>query len=677
MKELIELDSFPIRTTLNKLLEDKTTGNNIMWFSDSYEEFGSQYGANKQITSAAVIGLNSIELQPRIMKNFQKQQERTRKHAEVFTPAWICCMMNNFADEEWFGRKNVFNIQNDKTWTAVEEKIEFPKRKNWKQYVDSRRLEITCGEAPYLVSRYDATTGEIIDIKNRIGILDRKLRIVNENTSNEKDWIKWATRAFQSVYGYEYQGDSLLIARINLLMTFVEYTQDKWKRMPTEKELQKTANIISWNLWQMNGLSQTIPLEAPKDEFYQYSLLDFMDKFKVINETENIHKKDKIQKCKIYDWRANNSLFFKTDEKGAKRMKFDFCIGNPPYQEVRESTKDMPVYNIFMDAAYEIADVVELITPARFLFRAGATPKLWNNKILNDKHFKVLKYQADSSKIFPNTDIKGGIAIHYRNTKKVYAAIGVFSAFQELNAIRQKIDNIFDFVSLNTIMYPYSTYTISDKLWLDFPKLKERVEYISKNRNTISPQERKGELSNLRIITTNIFELLPNLFFDKKPNDGQEYCCLMGRKNNKRIKQYILKKYIDTAENYEGYKVILPKSNGSGALGEVLSTPLIGTPLIGYTQSFLGIGNFYSKQECTACFKYIKTKFARTALGILKITQDNPPEKWKYVPLQDFTENSDIDWSVSVAEIDKQLYKKYNLNEEEINFIETKVKEME
>lgn len=125
------------------------------------------------------------------------------------------------------------------------------------------------------------------------------------------------------------------------------------------------------------------------------------------------------------------------------------------------------------------------------------------------------------------------------------------------------------------------------------------------------------------------------------------------------------------------YKVLLPTSNGSGAIGEVLSTPLVGEPLVGYTRSFIEIGAFDTEFEATACFKYIKSKFARTCLGILKITQDNNKDTWKYVPLQNFTPNSDIDWTKSVHEIDEQLYRKYGLSQEEIDFIESHVKEME
>ena len=373
-------------------------------------------------------------------------------------------------------------------------------------------------------------------------------------------------------------------------------------------------------------------------------------------------------------------------------MKFDYCIGNPPYQESRETTKDMPVYNDFMDMAYTISNKVELITPARFLFNAGATPKKWNKERLSDKHFKVLNYEPDSSKVFDGTDIKGGIAITYRDKNKDFGNIGTFTSFSEINGIKFKISSIPNFVSLNTIMYPYSVYTLSDILWEEYPKKKAEVEYIAKHRNELSKEEKQGKLSNLRIITTNIFELLSkknwgkDLFFETKPDDEDEYVCLMGRQNNERCTRWIKAKYIDVGANYNKYKVILPVGNGCGALGEtlntpvigtpVIGTPVIGTPVIGYTQTFLGIGSFDTKAEAEATYKYVCSKFTRTLLSILKITQHNPPEKWAYVPLQDFTSNSDIDWTQSIPDIDKQLYKKYNLSKEEIDFIETHVKEM-
>ena len=303
MDDIIQLNLYPLKTTLGILVKDKTTKKNIVWATDGYMQFGELYAESSQITVGALTGFDPIMIQPRIKKAQEKQQERICSHAEVFTPSWICNKMNNYCDEEWFGRKDVFNIEKEQSWEIVPNKIEFSPKKDWKQYVDSRRLEITCGEAPYIVSRYDTSTGVMIDIKNRIGILDRKLRVVGENTDSEEDWLKWTTRAFQSVYGYEYQGDSLLIGRINLLMTFVDYLDFKWHREPTEKELKSIANIISWNLWQMDGLKGTVPIK-PTEENVQLSLMDFCEEK---TEQENI-----AQKCRIFDWRDNSSILFET-----------------------------------------------------------------------------------------------------------------------------------------------------------------------------------------------------------------------------------------------------------------------------------------------------------------------------------------------------------------------------
>lgn len=312
MDELISLKSYPIHNTLRILLQDKTTKKNIIWATNSYElQLGDDYDDKKQITVGALTGLNPIELQPRILKNQEEQKKRTRVKAEVFTPAWICNKMNNYCDEDWFGRKDVFNKEIDNTWITNQEKIIFTNPKDWQKYVDSRRMEITCGEAPFLVSRYDASTGHIIPIENRIGILDRKLRIVNENTIDKEEWLKWTYRAFQSVYGYEFQGDNLLIGRINLLMTFVEYYQDRWNEQPTVEELKKVANIISWNLWQMDGLSGRVPLGDPKEEIIQPTLFDLLEED---DEQEGFELVG--PKCKIYDWRKNNSVLYESLKGG-------------------------------------------------------------------------------------------------------------------------------------------------------------------------------------------------------------------------------------------------------------------------------------------------------------------------------------------------------------------------
>lgn len=310
MEELIKLDSYPIRGLVGRLLQDKTTRKNIMFASDSYAGYGAGYRDDSQMTEGVLLGFDSCDIQPRVYKAAAEQTERTRKRAEVFTPAWIVNQMNNHCDAEWFGRPDVFNHQDGQEWTVNTEPIAFLEGKDWKQYVDSRRLEITCGEAPYIVSRYDTSTGEIIPIERRIGILDRKLRIVNESAADEAEWFKWAFRAFQSVYGYEYQGDNLLIARMNLLYTLADYIEAKWHRQATRKELEKFLNVICWNFWQMDGLNDTPPYGIPNDEVVQMTLFD--------DEEETAD--EEIVYCKIYDWRADISKLFKGLKKRGKGM---------------------------------------------------------------------------------------------------------------------------------------------------------------------------------------------------------------------------------------------------------------------------------------------------------------------------------------------------------------------
>lgn len=306
MEKLINFDTPPVSVVLGSLLKDKTTGENIIFATNSYTSNGKQIKETEQITLDLLKESCSETLQPRVSKSIEEQTERTRKKAEVFTPSWVCNKMNNHCDAEWFGRENVFNTENGQTWTPNPERIQFDAPTDWQKYVDSKRLEITCGEAPYIVSRYDTTTGEIIPINKRIGILDRKLRVVTENTRSDEEWLEWTFRAFQSVYGYEFQGDNLLIARINLLITFTDYMQNRLDRLPTEAELQKITDIIVWNLWQMDGITGTVPFRKPK-VVKQLSLFDFEVGIND-NEPEQVD-------CKIFDWINNKILTYK-DIKG-------------------------------------------------------------------------------------------------------------------------------------------------------------------------------------------------------------------------------------------------------------------------------------------------------------------------------------------------------------------------
>jgi hypothetical protein len=307
LEKLIALEEYPVQPVLRLLLQDKTTKQNIIWATNTYASLGYGYTDHDQMQPSLLSGFRAGIIQPRTQRSREDQAARTRQKAEVYTPIWICNLMNNTCDEEWFGRKDVFNIQTGTERTTVEKPIDFPEKKKWTDYIDSRRLEITCGEAPFLVSRYDASTGEVIPIKDRIGILDRKLRIVNENTQTEEKWLKWTMRAFQSVYGYEYQGDSLLIARANLINTFTEYLNYRWHRKATNQELSKIANIIAWNLWQMDGLTYTVPGGAIVEESYQMTLFDIM-------QPEGPPKPS--VRCKIFDWRAGQSMLYSDIKRG-------------------------------------------------------------------------------------------------------------------------------------------------------------------------------------------------------------------------------------------------------------------------------------------------------------------------------------------------------------------------
>lgn len=345
-------------------------------------------------------------------------------------------------------------------------------------------------------------------------------------------------------------------------------------------------------------------------------------------------------------------------------MKFDFIIGNPPYQD--ESNGELrnyapPVYNQFMDASYKVGEAVELIHPARFLFNAGSTPKQWNEQMLQDEHFKVLYYEEDGNKVFPSlsTPLRGGVAITYRNQKKNFGAIQAFTKFPEVNSILHKVLQSKSFVSLMDIVYSRTSYRLTDKMHADHP---EAISQLS-----------EGHAYDM---SSNILQRLPQVFFDKKPSDSHDYIQILGRDNNKRVYKYIRRDYVKPVENLDYYKLYVAQANGSGEFGETMSEPVVEKPGVGATETFISIGKFDTEQEAAAVGRYIRTKFARTLLSILKVTQNGNKPVWRMIPQQDFTPKSDIDWSKPIRQIDQQLYHKYGLTDEEITFIETHVKEM-
>ncbi len=602
---------------LAQLLRDHTTGGNIRWCTHDYESKGKSYQYADEIRPEWITGEHGTIIRPRVLKSKTEQSDRVKDMAEVFTPSWVVKMMVDYVEID----------------------------------VNTLTLELTCGEAPFLVSRYDATTGEPIAISERVGVLDRKLRMVNGQQLSDNDWLAQVRLAFQTTYGYEWQGDSLLLARENLLYTFIDHYEVRFGSVPETTLLQEFAEIISWNLWQMDGLTYRIPREQKEEPQTQLSLF-----------TE-APAEVPPPLCIIMDWQRNKSIkvndIKKRQTKNPDIMKFDVIIGNPPYQEELEGTSNPPIYNFFMDESYKNAQVVELITPARWLFNAGKTPKDWNKKMLAEKHLKVMTYERDSSKIFSNTDIKGGVAITYYNSEKLYSPIGHFIVHDEMRTIKEKV-NPFIETNLSSWIYAPESYKFTQLLHDEHTDAEEKLSAGHKYD-----------------VTTNVLEKLKDVvFYEAEPNDGHDYVRVIGLEDGKRKFRWIRRTYLNPPDNFDYYKVILPKSNGSGAFGESLSSPFVGDKQIGHTQTFISVGKLDTIQEAEGLLKYLKTRFCRALLSILKVTQDNKRATWAFIPLQDFTPSSDIDWSKSIAEIDEQLFDKYGLDEQERNFIRTKVKEM-
>ncbi|MBR3499057.1 MAG: Eco57I restriction-modification methylase domain-containing protein [Selenomonadaceae bacterium] len=526
-------------------------------------------------------------VKPRALKNAAEKNFRTRSLAEVCSPSHLVKFMVDALDN------------NEKIF--------------WQVRVEARCLEPACGEAPFITNRYDAESGEEIPFDKRAGILDKKFRAIPKDA----DKIFWAYRAVQSVYGFELQDDSLLLARANVLLSFAEFVGDF-----SLDELKDAANIIAWNFFKFDGMSEPDSFFAPT----------------------------------IIDWRDGENFSF----GGINMAKFTFVICNPPYQDDTSGdnkTFAPPVYNHFMKSSQKVGEKVVLITPARFLFDAGATPKDFNRQMLNDPHFKVLDYAPDAKIYFKGVEIKGGVAVTVYDSTENFGAIGTFTPYPELNAIHKKIcveDK--NFRSLREIIFSRKIFKLTEKFYEENPNAPTYLK--DKNSYTIG---------------TNAFTEMPEYFSVDKPDDENDYVQVLGLAKMRRTYRWIRCDYVNAPAPLEKFKVFVPASSSSGAFGEILSTPLVESPHVCCSETFITVGAFDTRAEAEACLKYIKSKFARAMLGILKVTQHNTRETWAKVPLEDFSSGSDIDWRASV---DAQLYRKYNLTAEEISFIETHVKEM-
>lgn len=303
---------------LETLLLDRTTRKNIFWATYNYEDLGEGYEYASSILPELITGEHGTVIMPRVKKDKDLQQSRVRDMAEVFTPSWVCNAQNNLIDNAWFGYKDAFNTEiinpdGSHTWQVNQGKIMFPEGKTWKQYVRDTRLEITCGEAPYITSRYDTTTGEHIPIENRIGLLDRKLRVISENVDISGEWLKAAQDAYKNIYAFEWQGDSLLLAREAMLYTFIENFEKKFERQPQLKSIQSIAYIISWNVWQMDGIKGVVPITCHDEATQQ--LFGNVAKLPCYGCQKNIMVKHNGIYCLVKDWSNEDP---ETNKKGRK-----------------------------------------------------------------------------------------------------------------------------------------------------------------------------------------------------------------------------------------------------------------------------------------------------------------------------------------------------------------------
>lgn len=550
---------------------------------------------------------------------------------------------------------------------------------------ENKRIAKNLGLSKQILTLLNQKTNKFV-----LSDLDYKIQDLN-NLSRATD-LAPAERANVAVNKFGKLGDAIVITPSNICDDMVNLLPEEFiKSLPTTNgkvlDIAGTAGEFAVALHKRMtelGLEKDFIANAiytiPKSsicyeltrKLYEMLELNVQNIAKEFIATDMLDVKigDEIDYDKIKALLTQNKPFetiklTDTFTEGEKEMlKFEAVVGNPPYQKKQKNTSDEQIYPFFMNFSYKLSPKACIISPAKFLFNAGNTPTIWNKKMLEDKYLRVAMYEPDIKKIFTDVGFEGGLTITLRDSSAECGAIGAFSPYEELNSIREKV-NEKDETSLSTVVYAPESYKFSPIIHREFSTLANRLS--------------KGHQND---IVTNIFDKLPDIFLSQEPTDICNYVKFYGLVSKKRACRWIRKEYISIHENLNSYKVLLPKSNGAGAIGKTVPTSIIGEPIVaspscGHTQSFISIGAFDSEQEAVFLFKYVKTKFVRVLVGILKVTQDNKRGVWEHVPLQDFTANSDIDWTKSIPEIDKQLYAKYNLTEEEISFIESMIKPME
>lgn len=609
-------------------------------------------------------------LVPGALKSKERKFNATRKNGEVFTPSWICSMQNMIA---W----NLLGIGvADFMDPDVSEELAM-------LAIDAKVVEPFCGEAPYLAFLYDVVEGKSIHNKDKFGILDAKLRMAATLArrcakgceGKESDVAKWrelALQALKSVYAFDSKGDNVFLARRNLLRTLVHADED-FTGAPTDPEfLMEALRIISRNVWQMEAVGLAIPLQGL--DHYNLGLLGASTQ---PNKAPGNWMRRSRSPIRITDWQKGTEIplnkICAMADKGKRRF-FDLAVGNPPYQLINRGKGygSNPVYHIFIDLARELAAKGTLIHPARFLFNAGKTPREWNERMLADPAFKIEKYWDKSKDVFPSVLIMGGLVISSWDVANLGEPTGSFMGHPLVKSILQKVKAKDGFLPFSPLVHPRQLHRMATAEALAMRE--EAGATIA--QMPLTKKETKGLPSNAFISLKERFRMEP----PQDAEDGQ-WLHVQGMIKRKRTSRWTRRELMLPEPTTDMYKVLVPKSNGNPAVGRAGRTMVIGLPVVAepgeiHTDTFLTIGGFATREEAEACLKYIKSRFARTLISTLKVTQDNARKTWANVPLQNFGKGSDIDWNQGVDAIDEKLFEKYGLTREERSFLMEAVREM-
>lgn len=631
---------------LEILLKDHSSNKNIIWATDNYAIRGKGYYPHDHIALKSITGRNGLVIKPRVKKSKKEQNKRIKDKAEVFTPSWICNIQNNSLNESWFERQNVFNKEIDETWEVNKDKITYPEGKTWQDYVKLKILEISCGEAPYLVSRYDTVSGEWLEVNNRIGALDRKIRVINENVNNEKDWHDWVIEAYKATFGYEWQGDSLLIARENLLFTFIDYYVERFENYPIKEYLEEIAKILSWNIWQMDGLKYVIPDSCKPEPKMQLSFFEDKEPEECQGCKKNNNAIHTGIYCKVMNWKTKRSIKF---YKGEKKMKFDFVIGNPPYQvTIREASEGnnkntIDVFDDFQNEAIKVGDKTCLIYPAKNYQRG--------KKNLLDKHLVSLRIYNGSSRLgekhIPNEGSVFGDIV-----RRIPGDVGIVY-----------YDNIR---TEDQVMYQDTLINRTDKI------LPVRKEFLS-IANKLANEADTFKFSSIgKVCESNFVQYNPKSVLNKvvdrdKPAPDGYVKVLTNDKagSGGKAKWFYIKQTDLDRQQPKKYKIVITSAYPNEAFSLSKNFDILNEDEF-FGRSKLCIYDNSDLQKINYCFKYLQTKFAKV------INLMTPYKFLYYLPNFDSIYN-EIDWDKSITDIENQLYKKYKFTDEEIELISKNV----